>query len=400
MEKAFGMTRRSFVGMAGALLASAVLGSGASFALADDIVKIGTIATSTGTAAAYGEGNMQGYNLAVKEINAAGGILGKQVELESLDDKGDPTEASNAFNKLQGDSSVCAILGPTISSTSAAVQPLADEDKLVCLLPVATADSIQTGDYMFRACIKDSYQGKVAAQFAKNSLGVSKVAVLYSSGDAYSSGLHDAFVEEAKNQGLEVVSEQSSSSMDDAEYSSQLGTIIMSGAELLYAPYYYTAAGSYIIPQARQNGFTGYIMGGDGFDGIQNVMSGDTSQYNDVYFTNHFAADDPSESVQAYIKAFKAEYGDDQQPNFLNTLAYDATYMMKAAIEKAGSTDREAIHEAMKGLEYTGVSGSCTLDDSGSPIKNVVILQFVDGEPKYMNTVEPDGTVTDGTESK
>lgn len=388
------MSRRSFVGLAGlaaASLAVAGLGLGTT-ALADDgTVKLGTISTNTGTAAAYGEGNMQGYKLAVKEINAAGGVLGKQVELDSLDDKGDATEATNAFNKLQGDSSVCAILGPTISATSAAVQPLADQDKMVCLLPVATADSIQTGGYVFRACFKDSYQGQVAARFAKETLGVTKAAVLYSSGDAYSSGLHDAFVAEAQKVGLDVVSEQASSSMDDTEYSSQLGMIVASGADFLYAPYYFTAAGSYIIPQARQNGFTGPIMGGDGFDGIQNVMTGDTSQYDGVYYTNHFAPDDPSEAVQNYTKAFKAEYGDDQQPNFLNTLAYDAVYMMKAAIEKAGSTDREAIHAAMTGMTFTGVSGTFTLDASGSPVKDAVVLEYKDGQAVYNSTVKADG---------
>ncbi len=396
------LSRRSFLGLAGfavVSLATAGLGlsAGATGALADDgTIKLGTISTNTGTAAAYGEGNMQGYQLAVKEINANGGILGKQVELDSLDDKGDATEASNAFNKLQGDSSVCAILGPTISATSAAVQPLADQDKMVCLLPVATADSIQTGSYVFRACFKDSYQGQVAAQFAKNTLGATKAAVLYSSGDAYSSGLHDAFVAEAQKLGLEVVSEQASSSMDDTEYSSQLGMIIASGADFLYAPYYFTSAGPYIIPQARQNGFTGPIMGGDGFDGIQNVMSGDPSQYNDVYYTNHFAPDDPSEAVQNYTKAFKAEYGDDQQPNFLNTLAYDAVYMMKAAIEKAGSADREAIHAAMTGMTFTGVSGTFTLDASGSPIKDAVVLEYKDGQPAYNSTVKAAGSASDG----
>lgn len=389
-------------GLATLALATAGLGlnAGATRALADDgTVKLGTISTNTGTAAAYGEGNMQGYNLAVKEINANGGILGMQVELESLDDKGDATEASNAFNRLQGDSAVCAVLGPTISATSAAVQPLADQDKLVCLLPVATADSIQTGNYVFRACFKDSYQGQVAAQFAKNTLGATKAAVLYSSGDAYSSGLHDAFVAEAQSLGLEIVSEQASSSMDDTEYSSQLGMIIASGADFLYAPYYFTTAGPYIIPQARQNGYTGPIMGGDGFDGIQNVMSGDASQYDGVYYTNHFAPDDPSEAVQNYTKAFKAEYGEDQQPNFLNTLAYDAVYMMKAAIEKAGSTDREAIHEAMTGLSFTGVSGSFTLDESGSPVKDAVVLEYQGGQAVYNSTVKAAGSVSADTAS-
>ena len=144
-----------------------------------DSITIGTVTTNSGTAAAYGEAEVKGFELAVSEINAKGGINGKKVKLESMDDKGDATEASNAYNKLAGDNNVLAVAGPTISATTAAVAPLADQSKLVTIAPAATSDSIETGNYLFRTCFKDSYQGEVAARFAAENLKVKKVAVLY-----------------------------------------------------------------------------------------------------------------------------------------------------------------------------------------------------------------------------
>ena len=180
-----------------------------------DSITIGTVTTNSGTAAAYGEAEVKGFELAVSEINAKGGINGKKVKLESMDDKGDATEASNAYNKLAGDNNVLAVSGPTISATTAAVAPLADQSKLVTIAPAATSDSIETGNYLFRTCFKDSYQGEVAARFAAENLKVKKVAVLYGTGDPYSSGVGEAFAKAAEKLGLEVVDKESSSSADD-----------------------------------------------------------------------------------------------------------------------------------------------------------------------------------------
>ena len=268
-----------------------------------DSITIGTVTTNSGTAAAYGEAEVKGFELAVSEINAKGGINGKKVKLESMDDKGDATEASNAYNKLAGDNNVLAVAGPTISATTAAVAPLADQSKLVTIAPAATSDSIETGNYLFRTCFKDSYQGEVAARFAAENLKVKKVAVLYGTGDPYSSGVGEAFAKAAEKLGLEVVDKESSSSADDTEYSAQLQKIQASGAELLYAPYYYSVAGPYIIPQARSVGFEGYVMGPDGYDGLK--LTGDKSQYNKTYYTTHYSADDNTNTkVQDFMENF------------------------------------------------------------------------------------------------
>ena len=352
-----------------------------------DSITIGTVTTNSGTAAAYGEAEIKGFELAVSEINAKGGINGKKVKLESMDDKGDATEASNAYNKLAGDNNVLAVAGPTISATTAAVAPLADQSKLVTIAPAATSDSIETGNYLFRTSFKDSYQGEVAARFAAENLKVKKVAVLYGTGDPYSSGVGEAFAKAAEKLGLEVVDKESSSSADDTEYSAQLQKIQASGAELLYAPYYYSVAGPYIIPQARSVGFEGYVMGPDGYDGLK--LTGDKSQYNKTYYTTHYSADDNTNTkVQDFIKSYKSK--NNAEPNTFAALGYDTIYMIKQAIEKAGkNATREDVRNAVAGMTFDGVTGKFTMDKSGSPTKSVIVLEMKDGKPVYNTTVQP-----------
>ena len=352
-----------------------------------DSITIGTVTTNSGTAAAYGEAEVKGFELAVSEINAKGGINGKKVKLESMDDKGDATEASNAYNKLAGDNNVLAVAGPTISATTAAVAPLADQSKLVTIAPAATSDSIETGNYLFRTCFKDSYQGEVAARFAAENLKVKKVAVLYGTGDPYSSGVGEAFAKAAEKLGLEVVDKESSSSADDTEYSAQLQKIQASGAELLYAPYYYSVAGPYIIPQARSVGFEGYVMGPDGYDGLK--LTGDKSQFNKTYYTTHYSADDNTNTkVQDFIKSYKSK--NNAEPNTFAALGYDTIYMIKQAIEKAGeNATREDVRNAVAGMTFDGVTGKFTMDKSGSPTKSVTVLEMKDGKPVYNTTVQP-----------
>ena len=357
-------------------------------AASGNTITLGSITTNSGTAAAYGEAEVKGFKLAISEINAKGGINGKKIKLESMDDKGDATEASNAFNKLAGDSNVLAVLGPTISSTTAAVAPLADQSKLPAIAPAATSDSIATGGYLVRTCFKESYQGEIAAKFAAETLKVKKVAVLYGTGDPYSSGVGKAFAAAAKKAGLDVVDEENSSSADDTEYSSQLQKIQASGAEFLYAPYYYSVAGPYIIPQARSLGYKGYVMGPDGYDGLK--LTGDKSQYDKVLYTTHYSPDDTSNTkVQDFIKSYK-KANSNQEPNTFTALAYDSVYMFKQAYEKAGkNATREQVRNAISGMSFSGVTGKFTLDKKGSPNKSVIVLELKDGKPTYRTTIQP-----------
>lgn len=351
-----------------------------------DSIPVGVISPNTGNLATYGESVLNGINLAVEEINAAGGVLGKNISIISYDDKADSTEGANAFNRLVGDGA-CAIIGSVTSGVTASLAPLADESQIVLLTPTSTADTITESDnYVFRACFKDSYQGKMAAKFAAEKLGVKKVAVLYASGDAYSAGVRESFDAACSELGLEIVAEESSSSTDDTEFSSQLTNIAASEAEFLFAPYYYNAAGPYIIPQARAAGFEGVIMGADGYDGTTESMLDDKTLYNNCYYTNHYSPDDTSDVVQTFVTAYNDKYG--AKPNALAALAYDSTYMIKDAIEKAGSTDRAEIRDAMSGMSFEGVTGKFILDETGTPEKSVAVIEFKDGEAVWNCTLD------------
>lgn len=348
-------------------------------------ISIGLISPNTGNLAAYGEAALNGANLAIEEINAAGGINGETVSLVSYDDKGDSTEGTNAFNKLSGED-VCAVIGSITSGVTTSLAPLADESGLVLLTPTATADTVtEEDDYVFRVCFKDSFQGTMAAKFAAEE-GVTKVAVLYASGDAYSAGVRESFVAACADFGLEIVAEESSSSTDDTEFSSQLTNIAASDAELLFAPYYYNAAAPYIIPQARAAGFDGIIVGADGYDGLSDYMLDDLSVYHDVFYTNHYSAEDTSDVVQTFVTAYNEAYNG--SPTTISALTYDGVYMLKQAIETAGSTDRSAIRDAMSGMSFSGVTGSFTLDETGTPEKSVTIIEYVDGQPTFYKVLD------------
>lgn len=354
-----------------------------------DTIKIGIIAPLTGTVASYGVSARNGEMLAINQINANGGIFGKQIEVIEMDDKAEATECTNAFNKLM-DEGVAAILGPVTSGATTAVAPIADESGMILIAPSATADTVTEGySSVFRACFKDSYQGEMAAKFAAETLGVKDVAVMYASGDAYSAGLYEAFKAGCEKYGLNLVAEESSANITDTDYSAQLTNIAAKNPELIYIPYYYDVSGPFIIPQARQTGFEGYLMGADGWDGTIPTMIDDKSVYNNCFFTNHYATDDPSEVVQKFVSDYSAEYGADKLSAFA-ALGYDTAYMLKQAIETAGSADTADIIEAMTGMQFSGVTGSFTLDETGTPKKSVSVIEFVDGSAVFKTSVSAD----------
>ncbi len=346
-------------------------------------VKIGVTMPMTGNLATYGESTSNGVKLAIDEINAKGGVLGgRPLEVIAyMDDKADSTEGANAFNKLVSDGAK-AIIGSVTSGVTAGLATLADSEGMLLLTPTATADTVTDGTTsVFRACFRDSYQGEVGAKIAVD-LGAKKVAILYASGDPYSAGLYEAFKKAAPDLGLEIVATESSSGVADTDYTAQLTNIVASGAELIFAPYYYDTIGPYIVPQARAAGFTGAFVGADGWDGTQNTMVEDKSLYDNCYFTNHYAPDDPSEVVQGFVKSYTDTFGA-ASLTALAALGYDSVYMLAQAIDKAGSDDTAAIIEAMKGMSFSGVTGSFTLDETGTPIKQCAVLQYKDGAASF-----------------
>ena len=344
---------------------------------ASDPILLGTISPNTGNLAAYGTAIVNGVNLAVEEINAAGGVLGSQIQVVNADDQGDPTECMNAFNSLVSQG-VGLIVGSCTSSCTSAITDSANEEEVCLTSPSSTADSITTeDDYVFRACYADSFQGAIAAAYAKQA-GYSKVGVVYCAADTYSKGLYDSFSAACEKYGVEVAAVESTASMDVQDYTNQFASMVNAGVDLVYAPYYYDVIGPYLVTQARAAGYTGIIMGADGYDGAPSyvVEGADLTAFNDVYWTNHYDPADESELVQDFVKAFQDKYG--ETPMAMSALAYDCVYMYKTAIEAAGSADAAAVRDAMAdtSLTYECVTGTFTLDESGTPVKGATIVSF------------------------
>ena len=340
-------------------------------------ITIGTISPNTGSLAAYGAAVTTAVDLAVSEINAAGGINGQQVTVINADDQFDPTECLNAFNSLVSQG-VGLIVGSVTSGCTSAITGAANEEGVVLLTPSATADSITTADdYVFRACYADSFQGAIAAYYAKQA-GFTDVGVVYCAADTYSKGLYDSFKAAADNYGLIVKTVESTASLDVQDYTNQFASMASSGVQFVYAPYYYDVIGPYVITQARAAGYTGIIMGADGYDTTPDyvVEGADLTAFNNVYWTNHYDPADTSEKVQAFVKAYEAMFS--STPNAISALAYDAVYMLKQAIETAGSADPAAVRDALADTSavYDGVTGTFSLDSVGTPSKGAAILSF------------------------
>jgi branched-chain amino acid transport system substrate-binding protein len=351
-------------------------------------VKIGSIGPVTGRLAVYGTAVKNGIELAVAEVNAAGGVLGgRQLEVVAyMDDKADSTEAANAYNSLV-DKKVVAIIGSVTSGVTAGLATLANQDKMLLLTPTATNDDVTVGlPSVFRACYADSYQSSIAAKFLAETMKVKKVAVLYAAGDAYSSGMYEGFKTAATALGMEIVATESSSGTDAVDFTTQLTNIKASGAEAIFVPYYYDAVGPYIVPQARKAGFKGIMIGADGWDGTDSTMVADKSLYNNTFFTNHYAADDPGTKVQHFVNAYNKKYG--EVPNALAALGYDSVYMLVQAINAAKSAKTADIIAAMKKQTFDVVTGNFTLDANNTPTKSCAIIEYVDGKLVWKATVK------------
>ena len=347
-------------------------------AASGDTIKVGLIGPITGSNAAYGNAMVEGARLTVREINENGGILGKQVELIEADDRGDATECMNAFNNMVAEG-VKYIIGSATSGATAAITGMANEEGVILISPSATADDITTeDDYVFRACFKDSLQGDIAAAWVQQQ-GITRVGTIECSADTYSSGLVKSFTAACEARGIEVAAAESTATMDAQDFTNQFNSMVSAGVELVYAIYYYDAVGAFLVPQARAAGFDGIIMGADGFDGTLDYISEGTdySVFNDVVYTNHYDATDSSPVVAEYVEAYQAEYG--TQPLCFAALASDCLMMLQKAMEAAGTADDPAaVRDALAdtSVTYEGVTGTFSLDESGTPVKGAAVIEF------------------------
>ena len=379
------MKKLNVVLMGAALLLTACGGAKESAEEAK-VMKLGGIGPLTGPLAIYGVTSTNGSKLAFEEINKNGGILGKQVEYIVLDEKGDSTEAVTAYNKLV-DEGVVALIGDITSKPSLAVAEVAAQDNMPMITPTGTQFNItEAGPNVFRVCFTDPYQGVVLANFAKNNLNAETVAVVVNNSNDYSDGVAKAFIEQAEKLGLKVVAKEGYSD-GDKDFRAQLTKILPTNPDVLVVPDYYEQV-ALITTQAREVGIKATFVGPDGWDGVAKTL--DPSAYGAIensYFTNHYSLQDQSEKVQNFLKAYKEAYN--EEPSAFSALSYDAAYMVKAAIEKAGTTEKQAVVDALKSLDYSGVTGHLTFDEKNNPVKAVTVLKIVNGEYTFDSVVEP-----------
>lgn len=354
-------------------------------ALGDQIL-IGGLAPLTGNVAVYGITATNGAKLAFDEINAKGGILGKQIKFDILDEKGDESEAVSAYKKLSSQGMV-ALLGDITSKPTMAVAAEAADENMPMVTPTATAADVTTyGSNIFRVCFIDPFQGETMANYASETLKAEKAAVLYNTSDDYSSGIANAFKDKAESLGIEVVAFEGHGATD-VDFKTQLTNIKQADPDVLLIPNYYAQV-ALIAPQAKEVGLEATLLGADGWDGVTAAVAADNlSVLEDAYFCNHYSIKDEAEKVQNFITAYKNKYG--EEPSAFAALSYDAAYIIANAIEKAGSADKDAINEALKNTEYDGVTGKMTFDENNNPVKAVTIVKIVNGDYTFDSIVEP-----------
>ena len=350
--------------------------------------KVGGIGPVTGAAAVYGQAVQNGAELAVKEINEAGGINGTPIEFQFQDDEHDAEKSVNAYNTLK-DWGMQMLMGTVTSTPCTAVVEKTKADNMFQLTPSGSAvESIQY-DNAFRVCFSDPNQGIASAQYIGENKLATKVAVIYNSSDVYSSGIYEKFAGEAKNQGIEVVAAEAFTADSNTDFSVQLQKAKDSGAELVFLPIYYTEA-SLILTQANSMGFKPMFFGCDGLDGILNVENFDVALAEDVMLLTPFAADAEDEKTKNFVAAYKEAYG--EVPNQFAADAYDAMYIIKAAGDQAAITPDmsvsdicEAMKTAMTAVTVDGLTGDgMTWTADGEPSKAPKAVKIVDGAYKAM----------------
>lgn len=375
--------RNSFLlGMIVVLLLSLV----AAPALAAGEIRLGLITPLTGSVSSYGISVKNAVTLAVERLNEAGGVAGSQLKLFVEDDKGDPIESANAAMKLINREKVDLIVGPVITPCVTAVAPICQDHKVPMITPTGTGDKLtDVGDYIFRACFKDSFQGTVMARYAYERLGLKRAAIIYDIANPYSAGLMNAFKQKFTELGGKITTVQSYST-GDMDFSAQITSIIMSNPEALFVPTYHDTAGP-IVLQARQQGFQGVFLGVDGWDSpdLAELAGGHEEG---AYIVNHYSLQDKSETSQSFVAAYRSAFNRD--PDALAALGYDAVLIVAEALKLSKGQTGAALKDALgKAQNIEGATGTINMDPSGTPVKAAVILQRKDGQWVLVDKINP-----------
>lgn len=372
-----------------ALSASALAAPVSVHAEEEATFKIGGIGPTTGANAAYGNAVMNSAQIAVDEINEAGGVNGYMLEFNAQDDESDAEKAVNAYNTLK-DWGMQMLLGTVTSAPCIAVEAEAVNDNMFLLTPSATAVESISGDNAFRVCFADPAQGTASAKYIGENGLAEKVAVIYDSSDVYSSGIYNAFQTEAQNQPFEIVAAEAFTADSKTDFSVQLQKAKDSGADLVFMPFYYNEA-ALVLKQASDMGYEPTWFGVDGMDGILSVEGFDTSLAEGLILLTPFSATAEDELTQNFVTKYQDEYG--EVPNQFGADAYDGVYILKAALEQAEATPDmdvselcDALKAAMQEITFTGITGSdITWGADGEPVKDPIVVQIVDGAYQLMD---------------
>jgi branched-chain amino acid transport system substrate-binding protein len=367
------------------ILLAAAFGTSPLTTHAQDEIKVGEFASLTGGSASFGQSSHKGTALAVDEINKAGGVLGKKIHLFTEDDQSQSGQPATIVRKLISSDKVIAVLGEVASSKSLEAAPICQQNKIPMISPASTNPKVtEVGDFIFRICFIDPFQGTVMAKFAI-SKGWKKVAVLTDVKQDYSVGLAQFFKEGIAKNGGEIVKEQSYSS-GDKDFKAQLTSIKASHPDAIFVPGYYAEV-ALIARQARQLGIKAPLLGGDGWVGESLLPVGGPA-LEGCYFSCHFSADDKSPVVQNFVSKYKAKYGN--TPDDMAALGYDSAMILADAIKRAGTTDEPALRDAIAATkDFKAVTGTITLDDKRNATKPAVILAIKDGKYQFQETVAP-----------
>lgn len=351
----------------------------------DSIIKIGSIGPLSGAASTYGVSVKDGASLLEKEINDAGGINGKKIKFIFEDDQADQNATMQAFNKLVDDEKVCAILGPVTSGSTLAVAPNATSKSIPMITPTGTEPTITKvgGEFMFRGCFVDSFQGEVLAKYATKDLGKKTAAVLYNSGSDYSKGIADSFKEHFEAEGGTVSQFLTYNSDKETDFKAQLTKIKSDAPDILVLPDYYNVVGL-IAKQARGMGIESQFLGGDGWESEDLAKIGGDA-VNGALYINHYYSGDTNEAVKNFVDSYKKEFN--KEPDCFAALSYDTAKILVKSIEKANSTDGKAIRDALAGMEMDSVTGHIKFNDERSAIKSAAIIKVeIQGEGKDMTS--------------
>ncbi|MFE8602746.1 ABC transporter substrate-binding protein [Archangium violaceum] len=353
---------------------------------AGDTIVLGEVGSLTGAQATFGVSTRNGVDLAIKEANEAGGVKGKKLKVIVYDDQGKPEEAAQAVTRLITQDKVVLILGEVASSNSLAMAEKAQAAGVPMITPSSTNPSVtQKGEYIFRVCFIDPFQGFVMAKFARENLKADRVAILQDNKSAYSIGLTDVFTAKFKEMGGAIVTTQSYS-QGDTNFRAQLTAIKKVKPQAIYVPGYYNDVGI-VARQAREMGVTVPLMGGDGWDS-EKLFELAGNSLDGSYFSNHYSPSNPEPKVQKFISDYKAAYGG--VPDALAALGYDAAKVAIAALERAKDLSGPAVRDAIaQTKDFPGVAGTITLDQDRNAVKSAAILQIENGTTKFVTTINP-----------